>query len=124
MLEILITINNFAHDFVSALFIAGIILLIILAREVEKHKTAETISLYRSVSRKFSPLIFISLVLIFVLGFFRYLTYDYTFSESFARTRINILIIKHLILLCIVGYGIYLHFKLTKEFDSPHGLTK
>lgn len=120
MLEILITINNFAHDLVSALFIAGIILLIILAREVEKHKTAETIYLYRSVSRKFSPLILISLVLIFVLGFFRYLTYDYTFPESFARTRVNILIIKHLILLGIVGYGVHLHFKLVKKFDGPN----
>ena len=118
MIELLITINNFAHDFVSAIFIAGIILLVILAREVEKHQSSETLALYSSVSRKFSPLILISLVLIFVFGYFRLLTYDYQMPDNFAQSRVNILIIKHILLLGIVGYGAYLHFKLMKRFDD------
>lgn len=118
MIDILITANIFIHDFASAMFIAGIILLAILVSEVERQRSKETLSLYRSVSKKFSPLILISLVLIFICGFFRLLYYDYQIPDDFAQTRVNLLMIKHILLSIIVGYGIYLHFKLRKQLKN------
>lgn len=118
MFDILITVNTFVHDFASAMFLAGVIILAILAKEVEKQRSKETLELYRSVSRKFSPLILISLVLIIICGVVRLLTYDYQVPGDFAQTRVNILVIKHILLSIIVGYGIYLHFKLKKRLND------
>ena len=43
---------------------------------------------------------------------FSYMVYD------FAQARVNILMIKHILLSIIVGYGIYLHFKLRKQLKN------
>lgn len=118
MIDILITVNTFVHDFASAMFLAGVIILAILAKEVEKQQSKETLGLYRTVSGKFSPLILISLVLIIICGVIRLIYYDYQIPADFARTRVNILVIKHILLSVIVGYGIYLHFKLKKRLND------
>ena len=118
MIDILITVNTFVHDFASAMFIAGVIILVILAKEVEKRQSKETLELYRSVFGKFSPLILISLVLIIICGVVRLVYYDYQVPADFARTRVDILVIKHILLSVIVGYDIYLHFKLKKRLND------
>lgn len=51
-------------------------------------------------------------------GLFRLLYYNYQMPDDFAQTRVTILIIKHILLFIVVGYGIYLHFKLTKRLDD------
>ena len=43
---------------------------------------------------------------------FSYVIYD------FARTRVDILMIKHILLFITVCYGIYLHLKLKNQFNG------
>lgn len=60
----------------------------------------------------------IGIVYIVRLHFFSLLYYDYKISYNFGQTRVDILMIKHVLLFIIVIYGLYFHFKLKKQLRN------
>jgi len=117
MLDILIIINGFMHDFASAMFLACIIVVMMLAKEAERSNHPEVLKFYRIIFKKFSIVIIASLVLIIIFGIVRLLTYDYYLSiaQDSGSLRVNIIAVKHVILFAVFGYGYYLHMKLQKK---------
>ena len=117
MLDILIITNGFMHDFASAMFLACIIVVMMLAKEAERSNHPEVLKFYRVVFKKFSIVIIVSLVLIIIFGIIRLLTYDdyLSITQDSGSLRVNIIAVKHIILFAVFGYGYYLHMKLQKK---------
>ena len=117
MLDTIIIINGFMHDFASAMFLACIIMVMILAKEAERSDHPEVLKFYRIIFKKFSIIIIASLVLIIIFGIIRLLTYNEYLSiiQDSGSLRVNIIAVKHIILFAVFGYGYYLHMKLQKR---------
>lgn len=117
MLNTIIIINGFMHDFASAMFLACLIMVLILAKEAERSSHPEVLKFYHRIFKKFSIIIIASLVLVIVFGIIRLLTYDDYLSiiQDSGSLRVNIIAVKHIILFAVFGYGYYLHMKLQKR---------
>lgn len=120
MLDTLIIINGFMHDFASAMFLACIIMVMMLAKEAERSNHPEVLKFYRTIFNKFSIIIIASLVLIIIFGIVRLLTYDeyLLIIQDSGSLRVNIIAVKHIILFAVFGYGYYLHMKLQKRLKQ------
>lgn len=114
---IFVMLNNYLHDLATAMFLCGVLLLWVLAGEIEHEGNKPGAKqLFVKIFTKFSPIITVSLVAIFAGGVIRAFNYrKYEWMEAAGRGQVTALVIKHIFLFIIVGTGVYLFVILRRK---------
>ena len=115
MVAVLVMMNNYFHDFAAAVLIVSVLLTFFMAREIESK--GKDVKLYFSnVYTRMSHVIGITLAFIFMAGIVRTFTYkDFEWANAVGTEQVPAIIVKHLIILFFVVYGIIGWIKLHKK---------
>lgn len=123
MLDILLTVNNFLHDFASGLWLASLLVLYLLVKYSKEANSGKVVA--RILQRIFNfifVLLLTSLVIIILSGAIRLLTYDYyttrVVTMTFGLTERTLLIGKHIFLLAFYGTGTWFAFRLRRKISQ------
>ena len=116
---IFVMLNNYYHDFATALIIVCTYAMALMVRFAER----EGASLFRRKVPKIYPRMLHvtggSLVLLFMAGIVRSFTYKwFEWVEVLGMGQIVVLIFKHVLMFAIVGYGIYVWVGLHKRIKA------
>jgi hypothetical protein len=112
-------LNNYYHDFSTALIIVCTYAMALMVRFAER----EGAGLFRKKVPKIYPRMLHvtggSLVLLFMAGIVRSFTYKwFEWVEVLGMGQIVVLIFKHVLMFAIVGYGIYVWVGLHKRIKA------
>lgn len=109
----LVELNRYLHDFASALFFAGSLLIYILWRESPRgERSSETREALAGVSGKMWYLTVPSLVIALASGGVRAATFaEYEYVGEVTGSIITLLVVKHVLYTAIAGWGIRVHWK-------------
>lgn len=112
MREIL-ELNRYAHDFGAALWVSGSILLWLLCREINNHQpVVEARAALLRFATTLSYLTIPALLVALASGGVRALTFQkYEFVGEITQTMITLLIVKHVIFVAVIGWGIGMHVR-------------
>ena len=113
---IFVMLNNYYHDFATAIIIVCTYAMVLMIRFAER----EGAGLFRQRVPKIYPRMLHvtggSLVLLFMAGIVRSFTYKwFEWVEVLGMGQIVVLILKHVLMFGIVGYGIYVWVGLHKR---------
>lgn len=116
---IFVMLNNYYHDFSTALIIVCTYAMALMVRFAER----EGAGLFRKKVPKIYPRMLHvtggSLVLLFMAGIVRSFTYKwFEWVEVLGMGQIVVLIFKHVLMFGIVGYGIYVWVGLHKRIKA------
>lgn len=101
-------LNNYFHDFATALFLVCSYAMVLLARHVE-HKGDESKSLVTDIYPKLLHLNVGSVIFLFMAGIVRAFTYvDFEWANAVGTGQVPALLVKHTLLLALFFYGVYL----------------
>lgn len=124
MLDYIVVVNNFVHDFAAGLWVASIILLMFFSNEAEKRlNNRDVIELFKIILKKFSLVIWMSILGLIIGGIVRLLTYKYYSGYipavgDLGSRKIELLIFKHVILTAMVLFSLYYQIKLFKKWKN------
>lgn len=112
-------LNNYYHDFATAIIIVCTYGMALMVRFAER----EAAGLFRKKVPKIYPRMLHvtggSLVLLFMAGIVRSFTYKwFEWVEVLGMGQIVVLILKHVVMFGIVGYGIYVWVGLHKRIKA------
>ncbi len=109
----LLELNRYAHDFGAALWVSGSLLLWLLCREVMNHDpVAEARRALLRFAGKLSYLTVPALVIALASGGVRALTFrKYEYVGEITQSLITLLIVKHVLFLAVIGWGIGMHVR-------------
>ncbi len=100
--------NNYFHDLASALFFTSAVVILFLARTVERTGQVEAIRYFVDRYPKLAVLARVSLAWIVVGGIVRLLTFaDFEWAAAVDKNQEPSLILKLVIILSVVGIGAY-----------------
>jgi hypothetical protein len=106
-MDVLVAVNNYTHDFSSALWIATLVMGFLLRKSHAKGRCECAVSHYRGLTRLF----WWSFAATLFFGVFRAIAYQkYEWVEGMGDSQITFLIIKHVIFTVVVVFGI-LHWR-------------
>lgn len=117
MLDILLTVNNFLHDFASGLWLATLLVLYLLFKYISQISDEAAKESLRGVFETVFILTLVSLGAIIITGVPRLLTYNYYIQRGSQAppgffSRENLLIGKHILLFVVYGIGTWWAFRL------------
>jgi uncharacterized membrane protein len=119
MTSILVMLNNYMHDFATALVVVCSYAMLLLVRYAEKNSSRETTSMVLSIYPKMLHLTAGSFIFLILAGVVRSFTYEnYEWAEAAGRGQIAALMIKHVLLFILFGYGIYLWVKVYRRVKA------
>jgi len=109
----LVELNRYLHDFTSALFFAGSLLIYLVWRESRRDgRSAETRNALASVAGKMWYLTIPSLVIALASGAVRAATFTkYEYVGEVTNSIITLLVVKHILYTAVVAWGIWVHWK-------------
>lgn len=117
-MSVLVVVNNFIHDFAAAIWLGSFLLLLFFYLESQKlpagSKDENVQQFLARVAGRFSWLIIISIVIIFLSGVGRTLTYP----AGLGRTRIIALIGKHIFLLSLAALTLWWRARIIRHFKE------
>ncbi len=115
----LIMLNNYFHDLAVAVLFSGVLVSWLIWRGLQKEGTGADAAFFKNrVWRGLSWLIWGSLAWILVGGVIRAVAYlDYEWLPAAGRSQIPALVIKHVLLVSIVGWGLYLYRKISRSIS-------
>lgn len=109
MLGILIMLNNYFHDFATALVVVCTYGMLFMIRYAEKNGGEDSKRMVLSLYPKMVHLAGGSVVFVFIAGIVRAFTYkDFEWKGAIETGQVPALMIKHVILFILFAYGIYL----------------
>lgn len=114
IIQILLTVNRYLHDFAAAMWVSVILILYILDKEAGAKKDVIPLEFMVRVYRKLNVLFWISFFFIFFCGTVRAITYrQFEWDEKMGLSQIWLLLIKHIIffLMLILGFFFWCKFK-------------
>lgn len=115
-MQIFIMMNNYFHDFAAALLVTSAVVIMILARSVERQGHIEAVRYFVDIFPKLTLLARISIGWIIVAGAVRLYFYTgFEWAEAVGRDQVPALIVKHLMLFTAVGTGAYFWFRLSRK---------
>ena len=113
-----ILFNNFLHDFASALWLCSVGIVYFLEKEVTKDGSKTAHEILSKVYLKWRWLFWLSLVVVFICGTIRAISYRrFEWIESAGNLQVGILIFKHILLTVIVITGIVYWIRLGKRVE-------
>lgn len=115
-MRLLVDLNGFLHDFTSALFFCGSILLWFLLRELSRGSVLpETGQALSRLARKLSSVTLPSLIIALATGGVRAATFaEYEYTGEITGAIITALVVKHIVFTAFVACGIWVHWKMRK----------
>ncbi len=129
MIGILVMMNNYFHDVASAMLIIAVLFMVFMTKDIEN--ASRDVKIYFSdVYKKMSHVIGGTVIFIFMAGIVRTFTYkDFEWANAVGAEQVPAIIVKHLIILFFVVYGIIGWLKLHKKIKKireeiklvPHG---
>jgi uncharacterized membrane protein len=119
VLNILLAINRYGHDFSSAMWVAGIFFLYILNKEAKVRRNPILSEFVFRIYRKLNVLLWVSFVLILLCGTVRAVTYrQFEWNENMGQYQVWLLLIKHIVFFFIVVLGISFWWRLQREIRN------
>lgn len=119
MIGILVMLNNYFHDFATALVVVSTYGMLFLVKHAERKGGRELKETIIELYPKMVHLTGGSVVFVFVAGIVRSFTYkDYEWHDATASGQVAALMVKHAILFVIFAYGIYLWIKVHRKVSA------
>jgi len=127
MLGVLVMLNNYFHDFATALVVVCTYGMLLMVRYAEKSGGEDSRQMVLALYPKMVHVTGGSVAFVFVAGIVRSFTYkEFEWHDATATGQVAALMIKHVILFLLFAYGIYLWIRvhrkvkvLRKESASP-----
>ena len=117
----LIDLNRYLHDFASAMWVCGCIVMWLLCREAARAEPARDALL--RVARALRLATLPSLLVALASGGVRAATFtSHEHVGDLTGATIAILIVKHIFFTAVVGWGLVIHWKVrAAQHAAPHG---
>jgi uncharacterized membrane protein len=118
----LIDINRYLHDFTSALWVSGSILLWLLLREARPSDVGvEARRMLGRLGRLVMRITIPAFVLSLATGTVRAATFSkYEHIGEITQATITILVVKHIAFTALVAWGVWLHWKVKTGLRPNH----
>ncbi len=104
---ILVMLNNYLHDFATAMVVVSSYAMLLMVRYAE----GGGVEVKRMVLRLYPRMLHLtagSFIFLLFAGVIRAFTFkDYEWLEAAGRGQVYVLVIKHILLFILFGYGIY-----------------
>ena len=119
-MAIFIMLNNFFHDFAVAILVSALVIVSYLYKTYNNEiYSIEQTDIFRNMYNYLKRLMAVAWIVIILGGIVRTLTYkEYEWVEAAGKGQIAALIIKHILLITLVIWGIVIQTKLKKEFHN------
>lgn len=113
---VLIMLNNYFHDFATALMVVSAYGMFLILNRANASNSLELKELSVHLYPKMVHVCGASIVFLFFAGIVRSFTFmDYEYSNAIAHGQITALVIKHVLLLVLFFFGINLWIKVHKR---------
>jgi hypothetical protein len=111
--QLIVDLNGYLHDFTSALWIVGSILLLMMRRETRKPDVSDgTLVVLARLARTIRRISVPALVITLCTGGVRAATFaHYEHPGEVTRSIIVMLIVKHVIFTAVIAWGVWIHLK-------------
>ena len=115
MIPILVMLNNYLHDFATAMVVVTSYAMFLMVRYAEK----EGADVKRMVLRLYPKMLHLaagSFIFLLFAGVIRTFTFrEYEWLEAAGKGQVYVLVIKHILLFSLFGYGLYLWIRVHKR---------
>lgn len=119
MISVLVMLNNYFHDFATALVVVTTFGMMCLIKRVEATGSRDSKELVVNLYPRMVHLAGGSVVFVFFAGIIRSFTYkQYEWHDAVASGQVTALIIKHIVLTFLFAYGIYLWLRVYRKIKS------
>lgn len=106
---ILVMLNNYFHDFATAMVVVSSYIMHIMVRYAEKKPERNIREMVLSIYPKMLHLTAGSFIFLLFAGVIRTFTFkEFEWMEAAGRGQVVALMLKHILLFILFGYGIYL----------------
>lgn len=120
MMSILVLLNNYFHDFAVAVLVACLLVLALLDRKSRREDWADARDFLQELYLYLRKIMYVAWGFIIVGGIVRTLTYaEFEWSEAAGRGQVAALIVKHILLVSLVIYGVVVQRRLRRRLFSP-----
>jgi hypothetical protein len=117
VLKILLMISNYFHDLAVALLASNLLVIYLLGRLVER--SGGTVTVMPVVFRKLSIVTYGALAYILLGGAVRaYFFMDFEWNPAVGKGQVAALIVKHIILVGVVLFGLVIQLKYVKKYGA------
>lgn len=112
----LLEFNRYAHDFTAAMWVCGSILIFLIWKEATRGgRSEETVQTLRGLCAKISWISVPALIISLLTGGVRALTFrQFEFVGEVTSTLIAALVIKHIVFLAFIVWGVSVHVRARK----------
>lgn len=118
MVGILIMMNDYFHDFATAIFLTCTYAMLLLVRYVED-KGTEAKGLVVGIYPKMLHVNAGAVIFLFMAGIVRAFTYkDYEWANAVGNGQVPALIVKHILLFVLFFYSVYLWVWVHKKIQA------
>ncbi len=108
--------NNYLHDFAAALLVTSAVVILVMARSVERQGHIEAVRYFVDIYPKLTLLARASMGWIIVAGAIRLYYYTgFEWAEAVGKDQVPALIVKHLMMFTAVGAGAYFWLRLSRK---------
>lgn len=119
---IFVMVNNFFHDFAVGLLFASLLVVSHIHKAYGTDGPEERIQFLRGLYGTFKKVILGCWVVIIAGGVVRTLAYrEYEWMEAAGRGQTGALVIKHIILVALVVWGVIIQVRLKKRLTAATG---
>ncbi|MCF7823143.1 MAG: hypothetical protein K9N35_03135 [Candidatus Marinimicrobia bacterium] len=117
-MSIFIMLNNFFHDFAVALLFVSLFGLSYLYKSSKKDLSRDGMTLYIGIYNYFRKAIWIAWIWIIIGGVIRTMAYEqYEWLPAAGRGQIVALIVKHILLVSLVIWGLVIQTRLRRSMS-------
>ena len=115
-LGIHIMINNYLHNIAIGLLASSSFALWLIMRNLRETDSRETKEYFIKIYRGMTKLVKFSLIGILIFGVPRTLLYrDFEWANAVANAQVPAIIVQHILVIGVVGVGVYFWHKLSKK---------
>ncbi len=119
MMGIFVMLNNFFHDFSVRLLFASLILVDFLYRRTKGVLDESKIIFFKDMYSRISKVVIACWTFIIIGGIIRTLAYEkYEWMEAAGKGQIAALIVKHILLVSFVVWGVIIQRRLKRELGK------
>lgn len=124
MISVLVMLNNYFHDFATALVVVSTLGMLLLVRFAEKSGGSESKEMVLAIYPRMVHLAGGSVIFLFFAGVVRAFTFDdFEWNSAVEHGQVAALMVKHVLLLGLFAYGVYLWitvYRRVKELRKKH----
>jgi uncharacterized membrane protein len=117
-MSIVVVLNNYFHDFSVAILVSCLLVIVYLERRMKDRPAAQA-EFFTGLYRALKPVMTAAWIFIVIGGIVRTLTYEkYEWSEAAGRGQVAALIVKHVLLIALVLWGVVLQRRVSRRLRA------